>query len=438
MLDYGWYCVVIGAIGVFLVLPTWLRMTIEDWRARRAHAQAKEEGRLEPVTITPYVDPAVCMGSGACATACPEKVLRVVNGQAAVVDAGHCVGHGACVAACPVDAISLVFGSEKRGIDIPWVGPDFQSNVPGIWIAGELGGMGLVANAVEQGKQAMDGVIATLPKYRGEDADVVIVGAGPAGIGAGLRAHQKKLRYELLEQDELGGAITHYPRQKLVMTRPMDLPGYGKVRYSTARKEELVALFQDILEKTGLRVSERERVEGIVPQKDGTFVVKTNRRDISTTRVVLAVGRRGTPRKLGVPGEEHEKVAYRLLDPERYQHQHILVVGGGDSAIEAACSLAEQTGNRVTLSYRGAVIDRPKAANKQLLEKAVEMGAVTQLLESQVVRIDADRVTMTQGGRTLVVPNDYVFVFAGGVLPTQFLKSAGISVTTHYGKRVGA
>lgn len=432
------YLLVVFAIVVFLMIPTWLRMRREERRARAILEKAIAEGQHEPISIRPYVDPGRCMGSGACVRACPEQdVLQVIDGRARIVLGSHCVGHGACEAACPVDAIELVFGSEKRGIDIPSVDPTFQTNVPGLYVAGELGGMGLIANAVRQGAQAMQSLSAGLGSRSNGHLDVVIVGAGPAGLAAALLAHEKGLTYAIVEQGEFGGSVRHYPRQKLVMTSPLELPGYGTVKLSTARKEELIDLMEDVVAKTGLQVSTNERVEAISRlAEEDRFRVTTNRRELQATRVLLAVGRRGTPRTLGVPGENLEKVAYRLLDPELYQHSHILVVGGGDSALEAACSLAEQPDNRVSLSYRSATITRPKPANLERLARAREEGRITAYLESQVRRIDVDRVVLDHRGEEVVLPNDYVFVFAGGVLPTSFLEKAGIKVMTHFGKRV--
>ncbi|MEQ1566872.1 MAG: NAD(P)-binding domain-containing protein [Myxococcota bacterium] len=436
MTDAVYYAAVLAAIGVFLVFPTWLKLHLRERRARQRLEAAVAAGRHEPATIRPVIDPGLCMGSGACVKACPEDVLQIVAGQARVVDGAKCVGHGACATACPVDAIALVFGSERRGVELPAVKPNFQTNVPGVFIAGELGGMGLIANAVEQGVQAVANASRGLAKSAGAGGlDLVIVGAGPAGLGAGLEAHRRGLAYAVLEQDEFGGALRHFPRQKLVMTRPMDLPGYGKARVHTPRKEALIELFEQVVAKTGLRVDTQERVEGMTGS-DGAFVVRTSKRELHTARVVLAIGRRGTPRKLGVPGEELEKVAYRLVDPELYELQHLLVVGGGDSALEAAASLAEQPGNRVTLSYRGTAFNRPKADNLERLQRAEAAGALTVKLGSTVTRIGVDRVWLDEGGAETLVPNDFVFVLAGGVLPTAFLAGIGVEMQTHYGKRV--
>lgn len=436
-MDWVFYLVVGLLIFVFLVLPTWIRVTLKERKAQRDQAKAIEAGRHEPPSIRPWVDPAKCMGSGACVAACPEKnVIAVINGRAELVNGSSCVGHGACAAACPVNAIELVFGSEKRGIDIPEVSPNFESNVPGLYIAGELGGMGLIANAVEQGAQAAKKAMDNLPHTGPSVVHVAVVGAGPAGMSAALTLHQRGHSYALLDQDSFGGAIRHYPRGKLVMTRPMDLAGYGKVKLRSAKKEELVSLFEDVVRKTGLRVSTRERVDGVEKERDGHFVITTSKRVIHAERVILTIGRRGTPRRLGVPGEDLEKVAYRLIDPADYQDQHVLVVGGGDSAVEAAVSLGKEPGNRVTLSYRKPTMSRPKADNLERLNAAVEAGQVTLALGTQVEHIDVDRVQLSGDGGTREIANDAVFVFAGGVLPTKFLKAAGIEIQTHHGKRV--
>jgi len=350
-----------AALAVILIL--YLR------RSRRLHQSAAQElkesleaGLAEPASLHPVVNPARCMGSGSCARACPEDALGVVRGKAVLINASACIGHGACLSACPVEAISLVFGTEKRGIDIPNISPEFETNVPGIYIAGELGGMGLIRKAAEQGRQAVEAIRKRADGSR--ELDVLIVGCGPAGLSAGLSAIHHKLRYRIIEQeDSLGGAVYHYPRNKITMTAPVQLAIVGKVKFGEVSKEKLLEFWTGVVQSTGLQVNFRERLTGIERDGDG-FVVQTDRARYSARSVLLAMGRRGTPRKLDVPGEEHSKVVYRLVDPEQYRGQKVLVVGGGDSALEAAIALAEQPGTRVTLSYRSAAFSRVKAKNR--------------------------------------------------------------------------
>ncbi len=427
--------VCVASIGVFFVLPMWIYIEVTERRSRGEREKAIEAGRTEPVTIQPYVDLSLCMGAGACVTACPEGVLRLIDGQAVAVNMSACIGHGVCVPVCPVDAIELVFGSEKRGIDIPEVGPGFETNVKGLFIAGELGGMGLIAAAAEQGVQAMQAAAQGLQKAPGRK-DVIIVGAGPAGLAAALVAKQKGLDYLLVDQGEVGGVVRHYPRKKLVFTRPMTLPIYGTIHLKQLYKEELVSLFEEIVRKCGLEVATGERVDGVSRLPDGGFAVRTVNRTVEGQRVVLALGRGGTPRKLDVPGEDQDKVSYSLLEPEHFQNEHLVVVGGGDSAVEAAMQLGEQPGNKVLLSYRGDKINRPKEKNIQRLKEAVKKGQVELMLGSQVKEIGVDRVVLDQKGESIVLPNDHVFVFVGGVLPTKFLEQAGIRIRKHFGKRV--
>ena len=404
-------------------------------RRERAHAReladAREAGLTEPASLHPVVDPLRCIGSGSCAKVCPERALGVIDGKAQLVNPAACLGHGACEASCPVDAIQLVFGTERRGVDIPLVKPDFETNVPGIFIAGELGGMGLIRKASEQGRQAM-ATIAQRPKTAAP-LDVVIIGAGPAGIAAGLGAIEHRLAYVLLEQEaDLGGAVFHYPRQKIAMTAPVNLPVVGKVRFTEVSKEKLLAFWQGIVTRAGLSISFNDRMERVEPA-DGGYRVCTTRGSYHARAVLLAIGRRGTPRKLEVPGEELPKVVYRLVDPEQYRECKVLVVGGGDSAVEAALACAEQPGSTVALSYRGEAFNRIKPTNRERLQQAQAGAKVKVLLNSQVGRIAADRVELVQAERTLELPNDIVIVQAGGVLPTALLRELGVAVETKYG-----
>lgn len=419
--------------------PLALALGIHAWRRQNREARSRavleasiEAGLTEPSSRYPIVDPAVCMGGGACARACPENAIGFINGKAHLVDPTHCIGHGTCAPACPVEAIKLVYGTPQRGMDIPQVdGASFETNVPGIYIAGELGGLGLIGNAHEQGRQAMEAIA----KRRADDGqlDVVIVGAGPAGIAATLGAMERKLRFVTLEQeDALGGAVYLYPRNKLVMTRSVTLPLAGRLKLGEIVKEKLLELWQGIADRVKMPVNYSERVEQVTP--DGTgFLVLTNRAEYRTRNVLLALGRRGTPRKLGAPGEELPKVVYRLVDAAGYRGRHVLVVGGGDSAIEAAVALAAEPGTAVTLSYRGEAFGRVKQANRERLAAAEGNGRLTVVLNSTVARIEEKEVVLDCRGEPVRLANDAVIVCAGGILPTGMLKAMGIQVDTKYG-----
>ena len=415
-----------------------IAMVLYVRRQRRIHAghsadleASTQEGLVEPPSLHPVVNPIRCIGSGACVTACPESALGIVKGKAVLTNAAACIGHGACRAACPVEAITLVFGTEKRGIDIPEVSPEFETNVPGIFIAGELGGMGLIRKATEQGRQAIE----TIRKRKGGDGDfdVVIVGCGPAGLSAGLSAMQHKLRYKLIEQeDSLGGAVYHYPRQKIAMTAPVVLAIVGKVKFGEVQKETLLEFWLGVVRRTGLAIAFRERMEGIT-LAGGGFVVRTDRGQYRTRNVLLALGRRGTPRKLDVPGEESAKVVYRLIDPAQYRAQAVLVVGGGDSALEAAIALSKEQGTDVTLSYRSEAFSRVKQKNRLLLEEQQAAGRLRVLLKSTVKKIHAHDVEIQHDGATRRYRNDAVIVCAGGLLPTPLLQEVGIRFDTKFG-----
>jgi len=414
------------------------RQLKNERRSAATLEEAREAGLTEPVSLHPIIDPTRCLGCGACVTACPEQpdhhVLGLINGKAQLISATDCIGHGACKIACPTDAITLVFGTETRGVTIPLLSPDFETTVPGIYVAGELGGMGLIRNALTQGRQAIEAI----HKGRGKSkrsgvVDVAIIGAGPAGFGAALTATSLRMKFVCIEQESLGGCVFQYPRGKVVMTSPAELPLVGKIKFTTASKEELLKFWQDTEQRFGLKLNYQERVASVERTPHNTFLVKTSKGAYEANNVLLTIGRRGTPRKLGVPGEELPKVVYRMIDPEQYAGQEVMVVGGGDSALEAAASIAETGKARVVLSYRSDAFGRAKQRNRQRLKAGEEQGRIRVLLKSTVKAIEPQSVSLEYQGKIVRIRNDAVIVNAGGVLPNDFLRSMGIEVETKYG-----
>jgi len=412
---------------------------VRQRRIHERHNQTLQDtiaaGMTEPASLHPLISESKCLGCGACVTACPETshhdVLGLINGKAVLIGPTDCIGHGACKTACPFDAITLVFGTARRGLDIPLLKPNFESNVPGIYVAGELGGMGLIKNALTQGQQALEAIAKAGVKRPGA-LDVLIIGAGPAGLAASLAAKKMGLSYQTIEQEALGGAVFQYPRGKLVMTAPVDLPIIGKVQFRNTSKETLLKFWNQACQGNALKISYQERVEG-VENKEGAFHVRTSKKQYVASTVLLGIGRRGTPRKLGVPGEELSKVVYRLIDPEQYRGKHVIVVGGGDSALEAAASIAELGDATVALSYRGDAFQRAKQRNRQRVDTAIANGQLQVLLNSQVREIRPEEVVLKQADKEIKLRNDAVIVSAGGILPNDFLKSIGIQVETKWG-----
>jgi thioredoxin reductase (NADPH) len=432
-----------NSVWLIYLAPMALILLIYTRRSKAQHMQsvrtrdaAIASGLTEPASLHPVIDPNKCIGCRACISACPEmpghQVLGLIHGKAELISPTDCIGHGACLSNCPADAIRLVFGTERRGIEIPHVAADFETNVPGIYIAGELGGMGLIRNAIEQGVQAMNSIRKSIGTTDGEDRDVLIVGAGPAGFAASLAAMEAGLRYTTVEQESLGGTVAHYPRGKLVMTAPAILPLVGKFRFRETTKEALLQFWQGVEKDTGVEINYNERVESITRERD-RFVVTTDKNTYRAATVLLAIGRRGSPRKLEVPGEELSKVAYRMIDPEQFRDQRVLIVGGGDSALEAAHSIVEVPGTDVTISYRSDAFSRAKQKNRDKIQAAEAGGKLRVLLRSTVSRITDEHVELTQDDKNLRFDNDSVIINAGGILPSAFLRGIGIEVNTKFG-----
>ena len=412
--------------------------------AQRIADDVQAMGDVVAQSLNPRIDPEKCIGSGACVSACPEKsVIALVGGRAQLINPLGCIGHGACATACPVGAIRLVYGTTTQGVELPVVDEHFQTNQPGVYIAGELGGMGLIRNAIRQGRLAADHIISgssergtALRRGTNGALDALVIGAGPAGISATLQLMQAGLRVLMVDREGFGGTILHYPRAKVVMTGALELPVYGTVRGRQLSKEQLMGLWQDIRTKVNPPIVTGHLVTGLSVRADGMIEVQAEQAAWHTANVILALGGRGSPRKLEVPGEEDAKVAYRLLEPDEFRGKHVMVVGGGNSAVESALALADFRGcASVSLSYRRKEFARCRSENKRRIHECIQSGAVQALLSTQLITIQPQSVTLSdEQKRVIEVPNDAVIVQAGGTPPAQLLKSFGIEMVTKFGE----
>jgi thioredoxin reductase/Pyruvate/2-oxoacid:ferredoxin oxidoreductase delta subunit len=423
--------VIAAGVIVFFLLLHLKRLKKREERAR----VATEKGALRsdgPMAQHPHIDANYCIGCAACTAVCPEgDVLAMVGGKAAIVSGYKCIGHGLCAEACPVGAIKMVTASPSLGADLPFLTSEHETTVVNIFIVGELGGLALIKNAINQGRDCIDTIAARITAIGGgrsasDGYDVIIVGAGPAGISASLRAIERKLKYLTVDEGQIGGTVARYPRQKLVLTSPVEFPMYGKFKKMELSKEDLLDFWKQVLQRNDFEFRQGEKVENIEKGADRLFTVRTAKGEYRACAVVLALGKTGSPRKLGVKGEDLPKVMYRLIEADHYVHKNVLVVGGGDSAVEAAMGLAHQVGNTVTLSYRQSAFGRIKERNSQRIEECMRKGKLKVVFNSNPVEFTKDAVVISVNGNNQRIPNDYVWIFAGGEPPTAFLKKIGL------------
>jgi thioredoxin reductase (NADPH) len=424
------FVVTILIIGFFM----WSYLRKQKKQEQEARAAA-EKGTLRsdgPQSQHPHIDTTNCIGCAACTMVCPEgDVLAMFGGKAVIINGYKCIGHSLCAEVCPVGAITMVMASPSMGADMPYLTPEHETSIKNLFIIGELGGLALIKNAINQGRDCIDMIAGRTASFGGVRStqdlyDVLIVGAGPAGISASLRAIEKQLSYITLDEGEIGGTVAKYPRQKLVLTSPVEFPMHGKFKKSEISKEELIAFWKKVLERSDFKCRQGEKVEDVKKGEDGIFTVTTPKAQYRARNVILALGKSGSPRKLGIKGEDLPKVMYRLIEADHYVNKRILVVGGGDSAIEAAMGLGHQVGNQVTLSYRKEAFLRIKERNAQRIQESIRKGKVKVIFNSNPIEFKKDTVILDVQGKRQEVANDYVWIFAGGESPTAFLRKIGV------------
>jgi thioredoxin reductase/NAD-dependent dihydropyrimidine dehydrogenase PreA subunit len=418
--------VVFGGLLGFALLCVLVSAAVTGWKRGRQAIRLQNAKRK---LLIHSINDDRCTGCDACVTVCPTDVLELVNNKSKVQRFSDCIQCEQCVSACPTTALIMHYeGTKPPPYRMPQF-DEFYQAAPGLYLIGEAAGKPLVKNASNLGRAVVEHMFKSGLRPNATSngqVDVLVIGSGPGGLSAALSCAQRGFSYALIEKDELiSSTIARWPKGKDCMAEPYDIKCVGLLPVWDGLKDEILAAWRTILDKNRIHVSTRETVEDVQRDSRGWFSVKTNRQVYAAQRVVMAIGTRGKPRKLGVQGEHLPKVTALLNDPAEHRGQRVLVVGGGDSAVEAAIALAE-TAQKVTLSYRGKALSRCKAKNRQKLDEVVKAGRVVLRFGTNVAEVKPDAVVLKTNEGQEQLGNDHVFVCIGGDAPVKWLESVGV------------
>lgn len=406
-------------------------------RRRKKSAQEPQKALLEPAARVrlPQINTSTCLGCYACVDACPYDVLEIERYVAVVARPEACCGLTLCEQRCPNGSLVITDG-EPIG-ERPRLRGDLESlDVPGLYLAGDVTGLPLIKNAIHQGAHATTEIAKGLEgaRRRGDALDLIIIGAGPAGISAALKAKELNLTFEVIEQGNVAQSIQSFPRGKLVFDQPLDLPVFGKLWLQESTKEELLSHWLRIIRKEQLPIHQDTRMTAIERDGEGLFRVTTEPREGGkptqrlARRVLLAIGQRGTPRRLPfeLAPEAEARVHYHLSDAKSFEGKRVVVVGLGDVAMEAAIALSRQPGTTVTVVHRAESFTRGKSRNITEMKRLSEAGRIQILWQREIAAIDAERVTFSGPGRASSTLYDAVLVLIGSIPPERVLRAAGV------------
>ena len=375
-----------------------------------------------------------CVGCDACVAVCPTNVLDLINNKSRVLRFQDCIQCEQCMWVCPTDALVMYpEGGTPPPIQMPEISEHFETAIPGQYLIGEVAGKPLVKNAANLGRAVVEHMLSQgglQPGGGGADVvDVAIVGSGPGGLSAALTCIRRGLSYVVLEKEQcIASTVSRYPKGKWVMAEPYDVRNLSFLPVFDSSKEQMVPIWEEVVAKSSMNLKRGEPVEGVEKGADGLFQLRTTVAQYRAQRVVLGIGTRGKPRTLGVPGENLPKVMSLLEDPDNHRGQAVLVVGGGDSALEAAMALAD-AGARVVMSYRGKNFSRAQKKNQAAIESYESQKRIKVLLQSGAVQFTEDTVTIKlSDGQSKSYPNQAAFVLIGAEPPVAWLEKVGVNV----------